>query len=162
MTTPAETLLDCAIADPGAELRRLASLGGTVRLQGVEALEPSVAVGLLDFFLRDQAAVPVEPFATVLEAMLQKRETSLWDVSPGSREARDAYFIALPRDQPECMSCGCFPLCQGFGAYAGGCLTCKAILTALAAAARELTRLRAEFAPSSRPGSAHVQSSDGP
>lgn len=120
----------------------------------VDALSPAEAVERLAFFLHDPASTtPVEPFAALLAALVHKRETSLWDLRGLDP---DAFLRALPREHPDCMACACFPLCQGYGAWAGSCETWRSVLTELARAARELRRLRATNAHPSRTGGSHV------
>jgi len=146
---------------PGwAELRRLSAEGLPVRLEGLEAMDPGTAAELLAFFLHDPAALgPLEPFAALLTAMVAKREVSLWDLLPGEpqEEIREAFLRALPREQPPCMVCACFPVCQGYAAYAGGCATWLVLLPTLAAAARELARLRTQHSNPSTARGPHVQ-----
>jgi len=125
------------------ELRALAARGLPVSLTGLDALDPAQASGLLEFFLHDPSVTaPIEPFAGLLVDLSRKRETGLWDLFP--REGGDAFLEALPRDHPDCMACACFPICQGYGAWAGSCETWRRILTGLAKAARDLARLRAQ------------------
>lgn len=141
------------------ELRVLAARGVPVRLTGLDGLGPAQAAELLAFFLHDPAVTaPVEPFAGLLKALVLKRETALWDLFP--REGGEAFLEALPRNHPECMACACFPICQGYGAWAGSCDTWRCILTGLAKAARDLARLRAQAGPD-RPTlrGSHVRSS---
>jgi hypothetical protein len=102
---------------------------------------------------------PVEPFAALLAAMVHKHEVSLWELlltGPGAEAIRDAYLRALPREQPPCMVCACFPVCQGYGAYSSSCATWLALLPTLAAAARELTRLRTQTSNPSSARGPHV------
>ena len=121
-------------------------------MNGLDALSPEEACERLAWFLHDAASTtPIEPFATLLSAMLHKRETSLWALRALDPEP---FLRALPRDHPACMACTCFPICQGYGAFAGSCETWRQVLTGLAAAARELRALKA--GPSRRRGS-HVQ-----
>jgi hypothetical protein len=136
-------------------LRRHAGTGTPVFLSGLEALDPADAARLVHFFLHEPAVTsPVQPLAALLEAMIQKRELSLWDLHPveaGAEETQSAFLRALPRDQPACLACACFPICQGYGAWAGNCETWLALLTGLAAAARCLSRLRAQCNPIGQP-----------
>lgn len=126
------------------ELRRLAETGAPLALAGLDGLEPAEALGLLDLFLHDPAVTaPIEPFASLLSAMIHKRETALWDLLPHADAAMDAFLEALPAERPACLACGCFPVCLGYGAWAGSCGTWLALLTHLAGAARELTHRRA-------------------
>jgi len=143
---PAPVHLDlAAAADAPGELRRLAASGNPVVLAGLDGLEPGEAGGLLAFFLHDPAVTaPVEPFATLLAAMVHRRGLGLWDLQPGvaQSEAEAGFLRTLPVEQPGCLACSSFPVCQGYGAWAGSCATWRTLLTDLAAAARELGRLR--------------------
>ena len=115
----------------------------------LDGCSPEDACGRLAIFLHDPGSTaPVEPFATLLAAMIHKRETSLWELrglDPGP------FLRTLPRDHPDCMVCACFPICQGYGASAGSCETWRHVLTGLAGAARELRALKA--GPTRRRGS---------
>ena len=122
------------------ELQRLARLGTPALLTGLDGLAPLDAETLLAWFLHDPAATsPVEPFATLLSAMLHKRELSLWALF--SQEP-DAFLKNLPAEHSECLACPCFPICLGYGAWAGSCATWLTLLTGLARAARDLSRLK--------------------
>ena len=149
---------DGDLAATWEELRRRSALGVPVALTGLDALAPAEAGALLAFFLHDPGARgPIEPFATLLAAMLHKRETGLWDLHAEgpARDAEARFLQTLPADQPQCLACACFPLCQGYGAWAGSCATWRLLLTGLAKAARDLARLRrTRRSPS---GGAHVR-----
>jgi hypothetical protein len=142
---PVPVSLDLAVAADGlGELRLLAEGGRPVILEGLDRLEPGAASSLLTFFLHDPVVTaPVEPFATLLAAMVHRRDRGLWDLVSGTRqnEAEAGFLRTLPVEQPECLACSCFPVCQGYGAWAGSCATWRTLLTDLAAAARELGRL---------------------
>jgi hypothetical protein len=131
-----------------------------VRLEGLEGLDPGVAADLLAFFLHDPAALgAVHPFAALLAALVEKQEVSLWDLQlsgPGAEGIRDAFLRALHREQPPCMVCACFPVCQGYGVYAGGCATWLLLLPTLAGAARELARLRTQLADPNHTRGSHA------
>jgi hypothetical protein len=135
-----------------AKLRQHAATGTPVMLGGLDQLDPTEAIRLVHFFLYEPAvASPIEPLAALLKAMLQKRELSLWDLQPVPAEAaaaQAAFLWALPQAQPACLACACFPVCQGYGAWAGSCEAWLAMLTSLAAAAHALSRQRPR--PSSR------------
>jgi hypothetical protein len=122
-----------------------------VVLAGLDQLDPAEAARLVHFFLHEPAvASPIEPLAELLKAMLQKREMSLWDLQtvPAEAAAAQAAFLrALPQAQPACLACACFPVCQGYGAWAGSCEAWLAMLTGLAAAARALSRQRPRPSP---------------
>ncbi|HEX7552339.1 MAG TPA: hypothetical protein VF378_02205 [Geothrix sp.] len=132
-------------------LRHHAGTGTPVVLAGLDQLDPAEANRLVHFFLHEPAmASPIQPLAALLTAMLQKRELSLWDlhpVEPGAAPARAAFLRALPQVQPACLACACFPVCQGYGAWAGSCEAWLAMLTGLAAAARALSRQRPRHSP---------------
>jgi hypothetical protein len=128
------------------ELHHQASIGASVTLLDVDALDPGEASRVLDFFLHDPMVTgPIEPFAALLSAMLRKQEMGLWDLDStrsGAEASREAFLLGLPREYPQCLQCACFPLCQGYGAWAGSCETWRTILSGLAVAARELSALR--------------------
>ena len=110
--------------------------------------------------LHDPAIVqPIEPFAALFWAATRRRRLGLWDLEVPAPEA-DPFLFALPRDHPECLACACFPLCEGYGAWAGGCETWRAVIADLVAAAREISRLRGPAASGGRPPGA--QSPDSP
>jgi hypothetical protein len=149
--------LDCAGPFPQvlAELERLVHQGAPVALTGLDGLDPEQGSHLLTFFLHDTAVrQPIEPFATLLAALLHRRQTGLWELFPGSPQG--TFLKALPWEQPQCLACACFPLCQGYGAWAGSCATWRAIVTGLAEAARELGRLRPREGRRSRSRRHHV------
>jgi hypothetical protein len=129
----------------GEGLRERARMGIPMVLD-LEALPPVEASSALDLFLHDPLVTsPIEPFATLLSAMIRKRELGLWDLDsarPDAASARDAFLGNLPREHPCCLECACFPICQGYGAWAGSCATWRTLLPSLAAAARELSALR--------------------
>lgn len=106
----------------------------------LDALTPAEALERLASFLHDPASTaPVEPFAALLSAMLEKREMSLWELhalDPGP------FLRDLPRDHPECCACPCFPICQGYAAFKGSCPTWRGTIDGLARAARELRALK--------------------
>ena len=142
MNQPSPTVLSCAGAfeEVLAEARRLAEAGETITLTGLDALEPAEARQLLTLYLHDPAVQrPIEPFASLLGALVRKVRLGLWAFHPEA--PRDTILEALPREQPQCMACPSFPLCQGYAAWAGSCATWLALLTGLAEAARELGRL---------------------
>ena len=129
------------------ELRHQARTGTPVALLDIDALDPIEASRVLDFFLHDPLVTsPIEPFATLLGAMIRKQEMGLWALAsarPGAATSHAAFLLGLPGEHPRCLECACFPVCQGYGAWAGSCETWRAILPGLAAAARELSVLRA-------------------
>ena len=129
------------------ELRRLARAGSPAAIDDLDQLDPAEALLLLDFFLHDpEATETIEPFASILSALHGKRPLGLWDLFPpapgdGAEEAaRERFLRVLPRDHQECMSCRCFPVCEGYAARARACETWKAVISGIAAAARELSR----------------------
>jgi hypothetical protein len=128
------------------ELRQQAALGTPMVLLGVDSLNPLEASRLLDFFLHDPLVIsPIEPFATLLSAMIQKREMGLWDLASAKESdaaSREAFFRGLPQESSQCLLCECFPVCQGYGAWTGSCETWRTLLSGLARAARELSALR--------------------
>jgi hypothetical protein len=125
-------------------------------LEALDAMDPARAGELLEFFLHDPSVTdPIEPFAGLLAAMLDRRETALWDRNPAA--PREAFLKDLPLEHPECMVCACFPVCRGYGAWAGSCATWDRVLTSLAGAAWDLARLRAGVTPDgSRSGGSHA------
>lgn len=118
----------------------------------IERLEPEEAERLADRFLHDpEVTRPIEPFASLLAAFVERRKISLWDLlAPAGDRGRasgqapaGAFLSALPREHPECLECGSFFACEGRAAWTGGCAPWKAVLEKLAAAARELRELAA-------------------
>jgi hypothetical protein len=143
-----EPLLQPGGGDPspfGEALRRQARTGIPIHLD-LDALRPEEASGALDLFLHDpQVTSPIEPFAALLGAMIRKQELGLWDLGSarlGAPKVRETFLMNLPREHPGCLECACFPVCQGYGAWAGSCTTWRALLPVLAGAARELSALR--------------------
>ena len=134
-----------------AKLRQHSGTGTPVVLSGLDRLEPSEAASLVHFFLHEPAVTsPIQPLAALLTAMLQKRELSLWDiqtVAAGAAAARASFLWALPQARPACRACACFPVCQGYAAWAGSCEAWLAMLTGLAAGARALSHLRPRPSP---------------
>lgn len=117
----------------------------------VDGLDPAQAADLLHRFLHDPGSrVPMEPFAGLLAAMLDRREANLWDLGGGEARA-EAFLRDLPRDHPACLPCRCFPICMGYGAHANACETWRTVLEGLAAAARELAPLRRRAAQQELP-----------
>ena len=112
----------------------------------LDALSPGEACRALELFLHDPLVTsPIEPLAALLGAMIRKQELGLWDLDsarPDAASAREVFLAHLPQEHPHCLECACFPICQGYGAWAGSCATWRALLPGLAAAARELTALR--------------------
>ena len=132
-----------------AALASLSRGGIPAAVTDVDALGPAEARRVLGLFLHDPgAAAPIEPFAAILAAAVERRQVGLWDIlpagDPSARPARDPgeFLRALPREHPECLACRHFPVCEGYGAWAGSCGTWTEVLAALAAAARELAGLR--------------------
>jgi len=149
--------LSCG-GDPAAfweELQQRARTGNPLTLLDVQVLGPQEASRVLEFFLHEPGVTsPIEPFATLLGAMIQKRELALWEVASSRTSAarsREAFLRELPQTNPQCLACACFPMCQGYGAWAGSCDTWRVILLGLASAARELTRLRRQHLRPSEP-----------
>jgi hypothetical protein len=131
------------------EIRRHCQGGTTVLIQDLNLLEPAEALALLDFFLHDpDARGPLEPLATLVSAAVQRQSLGLWDLvppqelAPGTRSTPEEFLRDLPYQCPECLPCGCFPLCMGYGAWARSCGTWQAIIAQIATAARELRLLR--------------------
>jgi hypothetical protein len=139
-------LLACDLPHFLEAFRRRVAKGEPVTLTGLDRLEPGQAGELLDAFLHDPAATaPIEPFASLLSALVNRQETALWELFPVA--GAEAFLRALPREHPDCMVCPCFPICQGYGAWARSCATWLRLLTGLAGAARELRRLRGRETP---------------
>lgn len=140
----------CERAEFWENLRCHSAAGIPVVLSEVDALSLADAENLVHFFLHEPAVTaPIQPLAALLEAMLQKRELSLWDIhslDPETEASREPFLLTLPRDHPACLECACFPVCQGYGARAGSCETWLTLATGLAAAARALSGLRARHA----------------
>ena len=152
LNTPAVHLAcDGDRAEFWESLRHHARTGTSVMLAGLDKLDLTEAAKLVHFFLHEPAVEsPIQPLAALLTAMLQKRELSLWDLHPVAAEAaaaQAAFLRALPQAQPACLACACFPVCQGYGAWAGRCEAWLAMLTGLAAAARALSRQRPRHSP---------------
>jgi len=138
------------------QLTRLVQAGQPVLLTGLDGLEPAEAASLLAYFLHDpEVAQPIEPFATLLAARLERRQLSLWQLHP--QAPRDAFLGALPVAHPACLACAGFPVCQGYGAWAGSCATWRTLVDGLASAAAELGRLRPHRAARPVRENPHVQ-----
>ena len=127
-------------------IRCLSRDGQAVVLRDLDLLEPREALALVAFFLHDpEAKGALEPFSALLSAALHRQALSLWDLlPPGDAEAAvtEAFIRDLPLRHPECVHCACFPLCIGYGAWAGSCGMWREVLPRLGAAARELRLLR--------------------
>ncbi len=143
------------LAALAAALRRLSAHGLPGVVVDAGALGPEEGRALLDLFLHDPAIVqPIEPFAGLLFGAAHRRRIGLWDaapLSPGPDRDPDEFLFALPREHPGCLACASFPLCEGYGLWAGGCATWKAILRGIAAAAREIPRNRGGAVPARAP-----------
>lgn len=132
-----------SLDDACRALRDLSRGGKAAAIDDLSALSPAEAERLLELFLHDAAIDrPIQPFAALLDAVLRRRTLGLWDLDPGAAEAEKDFLRDLPRDHPECLSCACFPQCQGYGAWAGACETWRAVVAGIAAAAREVAGLR--------------------
>jgi hypothetical protein len=134
--------IPCGPDLPGAwaALRQHCAQGAPVLLTGIDALPPLAAAQFLEFFLHDGTVISrVEPFASLLSALIHRQELGLWDLLGA---AADDHLRALPRNHPECLACPAFAVCQGYGTWAGSCETWRGLITGLAAAARELAHLR--------------------
>lgn len=124
------------------ELKRLSSAGIPVLLE-VDALCADEATQCLELMLHDPAMVtPVEPFGSLLGALVEKQSLVLWDLTFLERSGEVEFFRDLPKTHPECLGCACFPICAGYAAKVGSCATWQALIPRLAAAARALGRLR--------------------
>jgi hypothetical protein len=131
------------LADACEELRRLSQGGHPVVLLDVDQLSREEAEAFLDLWLHDPSmAAPLEPFAGILSALVHRRALGLWDLPHLHVPGADAVVETLPADHPECLSCACFPICEGYAAGKGSCETWRAVIARLASSARELAMLR--------------------
>ncbi len=112
-------------------------------LWGLDVVDPEQAQALLQVWLHDPGvAVRVEPFASILEAMLERRSLALWDLPVMAPELPLDFLQTLPQSHPECLACPCYPICEGYGAWKDSCAVWKRVITDLAAATRELRCMR--------------------
>ncbi len=131
-----------ALPDVTAACARLRKLKEPAELRDLDALGPEDALRLLDCFLHDpEVSAPLEPFAALVQAALTRTNLGLWDLHPPQPEE---FLRRLPEDHPECLACPAFPVCEGYGAWAGSCPTWKALVPRIAQAARELRHREAE------------------
>lgn len=126
------------------ELKRLSSAGIPVLLD-VDTMGADEATQCLELMLHDpDMATPVEPFGSLLQALVEKQPMALWDLTFLERSGEAEVFRTLPKAHPECLACACFPICAGYATQMGSCATWQALIPRLAAAARALGRLRQE------------------
>ena len=133
-----------SVEEACAALLLVSKAGLPCLVEDVDALTPAEARRVVDLFLHDPGVSrPIDPLATILVALIQKKRVSLWDLlGPGADPQSEEFLLALPREHPECLECRYFPLCEGYGAWARTCETWREVLAGLAAAARRLSRLR--------------------
>jgi hypothetical protein len=122
------------------EVRRLSQRGTTVQIADVNLLEPIDVLDLVDLFLHDPAVKgAIEPFASLLSAVVKRRPITIWELLPGVIASESEAFIwHLPQRYPECLPCSSFPMCMGYGVWAQSCETWKAVIGRISIAAREL------------------------
>jgi hypothetical protein len=62
-------------------------------------------------------------------------------------QAVEKFWYRVPLDNPDCLACSFYCLCEGYGAWAKSCGTWRAVLSTLADAARSLRRRASCSAP---------------
>jgi len=128
-----------SLDDACRALRDLSRDGIPAFIEDVSALTPDAARRLLDLFLHDPCITePIEPFAALLSAAVHRRRMGLWDLDPAGARAAEGFLRDLPQEHPGCLACPCFCQCEGYGEWAGGCDTWRAVIAGIAAAAREI------------------------
>lgn len=128
----------------------------------VDELPEALVVDILKFYLHHPSlSVPVEPFHSILMAILEKKPLNLWSLhllfpgvfsyvdengiasSPDLLSKIDGYLKSLPRKEPACMSCAHFHTCFGWARYQKDtCGKWKTLLDILQRNAREIKNTR--------------------
>jgi hypothetical protein len=134
---------------------RLSRAGLSSAIDDLEALEADDASDMVELFLHDPGIRrPIEPFSAMLLAMLRRttlaveEALALFAAAPQPEnsvegQAVDEFMARVPQDNPDCLACPSFPICQAYGVRTGSCAVWRAVIGSLACAARAM---RAESA----------------